>query len=415
MRALTALLILGTLLAGCSSREHQNPFDPANPQTGGRPADLRALAGDGQITLLWTPAHAPDLVGFQVFRKVQGQTTYQPLSGVLPSTSGSYVDGSLPNGTTQSYRVFFVFTNGLGNLPAEDSATPGPIRPWVTEFDGGSVTRLTPDGRYVAEREGGLVSPNGVAIDRNTGLIWVSDSFGGKVQVINPGAGTFLNIAGLGQPTDLTIDLTDQTAWICDPAAGSIRHFTRFGTSATPSEIPLLDSPNGVAMEQGNRLLWVCERGGSRVRTFLSNGNPQWSLPVPAPSRVAVDSVTHEGWVTSFLASKVYRIGASGALLDSVTSVSGPIGVQVDARRGRIWICDALGDALVAVRRDATVEFRVTGLPEVGEVDVDLRTGNAWASVPATGTVARISPGGQVLGQVTGLVGPASIAIDPGP
>jgi len=413
MRPVVALLIVAPLLAGCSSRDRLNPFDPANPRTGGRPADFRALADDDFVQLHWMPQRQSGLTGFQLFRRGPGQATFQTISGVLSPADGFFTDRTVANGSTYDYQLFYVFTDGLGALPATDRATPGQIRPWVSEFSGGTIARLTADGRYVTSRSGGFNSANDLAADRNTGVVWVSDPFGGKVQVFDPIQGTFVNISGLSEPGDLALDLADQTAWICDTGAGAVRHYTRFGTQASPSIDPL-DQPIGAAFEQDNRILWVCERGGDRVRTFLSNGTPQWAAPLSNPSRVAIDSTTREGWVTSFTDGAVYRLSPGGARLDSLTSLGGPIGVAVDPRRGRVWVCDALAGRLVALRRDASVEFEVGGLPEVREVAVDLVTGDAWATVPPQGRVIRVGPTGTILAEATGLIDPAAIVIDPG-
>ncbi len=412
MRLVAALLTLAVLAAGCSSREHSNPFDPANPHTGGRPADFRALADDGFVQLLWTPSRQSGLRGFQVLRR-SGQGAYQAISAVLPPDAGVFTDSGVQNGISYDYQLFFVFDDGRGDMPAADHARPGRLRPWVTEFDRGTITRLTADGRYVSQRSGGFSTPNDVAVDPNTGVLWITDTFGGKVQVFDPIQGTYVNIPGFSQPGDVTLDPSDQTAWICDPGADDVRHYTRFGTQASPA-VDLIDQPLGAAFEQGNRILWICERGGSRVRTFLSNGAPQWQVPLPNPSRVAVDSTTRDGWVTSFTTGSVYRLAAAGTRLDSLVTLSGPIGVAVDPRRGRIWVCDALGGRLVALRRDATIEFQVAGLPEVREVAVDRASGEAWATLPGAGQVVRVSPAGAILDSVAGLSGPTSIVIDPG-
>lgn len=414
MRRLAALLIAALALAGCSSRDRLNPFDPSNPRTGGRPAEFRALADDEFVLLTWLPANTPGLRGFQLFRRGPGQPGFSALTGIMSPATGVFTDAQVANGSAYDYQLFYVFDDGLGASPATDRATPGMLRPWVTEFGGGTVARLTADARHVSARSGGFNTANDIAHDRNTGVLWISDTFGGKVQVFDPVQGTFVNITGLSEPGDLVIDLVDQTGWICDPGAGSLRHYNRFGSAATPASIQLLDTPIGVAFEQANRILWVCERGGNRVRTFLTNGAPQWQTPVPNPSRVAVDSTTREGWVTSFTGGRIYKISPSGALLDSMNSLSGPIGVAIDPRRGRIWVCDALGGRLHALDRNANPIFSVGGLPEVREVAVDLRTGDAWATVPGDGRVVRVNGAGQIADQVAGLDEPTSITIDPG-
>ena len=46
MRRVAALLTVALLAAGCSERARLNPFDPANPDTGGQPAGFVAIAGN---------------------------------------------------------------------------------------------------------------------------------------------------------------------------------------------------------------------------------------------------------------------------------------------------------------------------------------------------------------------------------
>ena len=118
--------------------------------------------------------------------------------------------------------------------------------------------------------------------------------------------------------------------------------------------------------------------------------------------------------MTSFTTGVVYRVSATGAVLDSLTQFSGPIGVAVDPRRGRIWICDALAGRLHAFDRNGTSLVTISSLPEVREVAVDLRTGDAWATVPGDGRVVRVTGSGQVIEQARNLAGPLGIAIDPG-
>jgi sugar lactone lactonase YvrE len=154
------------------------------------------------------------------------------------------------------------------------------------------------------------------------------------------------------------------------------------------------------------------------VRRFLADGTPQWAATFAAPSRVAIDSVTSQGWVTSFEGGNVVRLSPSGVALDTITGFQGPIGVAADGRRGRIWIADAYAGRVVALRRDGSVEFTVSNLPEAREIAVDRGTGEAWVtlpgrpSAPGSGAVAVIGPGGAERHRLTGLSEPYGIALD---
>jgi DNA-binding beta-propeller fold protein YncE len=416
MRGLLPLLTAALILAGCSTRERANPFDPGNPDTGGRPAGFVAIAGHQSVELRWrTVTGVRDLQGYRVHRRIAGQADYVVISGLLSPSTSTFFDFGLVNGVRHDYRLYFEFSDGLGPHPAEDFATPGRLRPWVVELDGAALVRLSADGRRVASRTGGFGGPSHVAVDPGNGLVWISDTFGGRVRIYDPGFLTFVDVTTVQDPLALAVNPVDHTAWICDDGADRLWHVDASGAPASPGDIDLLDDPLGVALDPVNEHVWVCERGGNRVRRILADGTPDWALSLQAPSRVAVDSTSRHGWVTSFLQGQVIRVSNTGAAVDTLSQFDGPIGVAIDPRRDRVWVADAIGNRIIAVRRAGTEAFRVEGLPGVRDVVVDLRTGDAWVVCTGSGEVVRIAADGTVIARVGGLVDPYGIALDPGP
>ena len=100
--------------------------------------------------------------------------------------------------------------------------------------------------------------------------------------------------------------------------------------------------------------------------------------------------------------------------LVTLTDFTSPLGVAVDARRGRIWIADPGAGSVIALRRDGSEEFRVTGLADAGELAVDLGTGEAWVVLGDPGELARISPAGVLLRVLGGFRSPIAVSVDPG-
>jgi DNA-binding beta-propeller fold protein YncE len=257
MRARVALLIVG-LAAGCSTREHANPFDPANQVTSGRPAGFAAIAGDRRVDLRWDSTPATGLVGYQVFRRVGGSGEYTAITGQLEPYTIGYADTGLLNGVDHEYRLYFVFTRGLGDLPATDIATPGTIRPWVVDYSGGSLNALSPDGREVATRVGNFRGPIAVGVDTTRGLVWASEFDGGTVRVYNPATRVLLSIPGL-RPGALAVQQADGTAWVCDELSRRVFHFQPDGQIAG-NPIEFLTDPIGVAADGNDASVWVTRR-----------------------------------------------------------------------------------------------------------------------------------------------------------
>lgn len=410
MRALLPLLIL-VALAGCSRRERANPFDPNNPGTHGHPAGFVALAGDQTVTLRWDSATAPDLVGYQLYRALAGDTGFVPISVVLPPSTTTLHDFGLLNGADHHYRLYFVFQSGRGSLPAEDVATPGPIIPWVTDYQAGTLARLTADGRHVAEVltpvAGG--TPSLIDVDMQIGAIWVCDPTSGAVSFYRPSLQSLTVYRnGFQTPRSVVVDSVDHTAWVGDEGFDLVQHVTALGTPAGPNVFA--DAPLGVALEPVTRALWICERAGNRVHVVDGSGG--WVTGMTAPTHVAVDSVTRFGWVSSFSTDKVLVLSATGARIDSIGGFDGPIGIAVDSRRGRVWVCDPNVNQVLAFRRNRTLEFRITGLAGAHEIAVDPESGEAWVTLGLGGAVARLSPTGSVIRMLGGFAEPFGIALD---
>ena len=415
--SLLALLVLAAATAlagaGCSTRERANPFDPANPNTGGAPPGFVALAGNGRIDLHWNAVPISGLQGYRLLRKTATDITYVEIASLLPPQRTSYSDVGLRNGLDHSYRLYFVFSSGADNAPpAEDVATPGPQRPWVAEGNTGRLLGVTPDGRRVGIIHSGFDRPTAVAVDSVTGRVWFSDNFTGRVVSIDV-FGVITTIQGLVSPGALAAEPLHESVWVCDEDNNKVQELLPNGTPLGPPIEPI-NTPIGIAIAQWDRSVWICERGADRVRRYAFAESLIWSIPLAAPSRVATDSLEQRAWVTSFTNGTVHKIAPSGTVEGTFPGFQGPIGVAVDTRRGRIWIAEALGNQITVINRSGAVAFRVTGLSETRDVAVDLTTGEAWAVAPGSGQIVRIAADGRVVRRITGLNNPYGVGLDPG-
>jgi sugar lactone lactonase YvrE len=416
MRRPPALLILAAALAlaGCSQRERANPFDPANPQTGGRPSGFDAVAGFAVVRLQWDAR--PDLAidGFLLSRLAPGDSLWRPLAGVLPTYSNQYLDSGVQNGRRVRYRLDYVVAGVPLGRPAEDDATPGALRPWVADPGAGELVRLSPDGRDVTLREQRLGSVERIAVDPDDGFVWASDPFAGLVWAYDPFSLQADFIPGVASPDAMALNPFDNSVWVCD-RAGGVSHFRRDGTSATPGRISLLDDPIAVATCAFDASLWVCERGGNRVRHFSALGVPIGTAFVDSPSRVAVDSLTRVAWVTSYFGGWIWRIGENGQKLDSTGVAQGPIGIAIDRARNRAWVADELGARVLGLDLGTlAVAVTVTNVGSPYDLAVDRATGEVWVVARAERVVLRLAPDGTRLDLRAGFVDPVEIRLDPG-
>jgi len=412
MRARLALLAVLALAAGCSQRERANPFDPRNPSTAGRPPGFVALAGDRQVSLSWSAVPSGSFIGYQIYRRISGQSTYSPLTDVLGPFNTAFRDVPLVNGLQYDYRLYFVFPSGLGSSASEQQAAPGAASPWLIESGGDKIFRLTPDNRHVSYQRSGFGETADLTVNPTSGEVWVADGPGGRVILYQPDGGVTVSVPGFNDPRAVAVDPLNGKAWVCDAGRGRVYHVDRSG-QIDPLSLGPLDQPLDAAVDPAPGYLWVCEFGANKVSRW-DLAAQQWSVPVTGPSRVAVDSVTEEGWVTSFGAGTLTRISPGGQVLDTYTGFTAPLGVAVDSRRGRIWVADPYAGRVLALGRDGREQFHIAGLNDAGEVAVDPATGDGWVVLGSGGSVVRISGAGVLLRALGGFQFPYAIGVDPG-
>lgn len=411
-RTRVVALALALLVAGCSSRQHANPLDPANAETSGHPAGFTAIALSNQVILTWSSTRG---LATQLFRSSAADpANFVAITPEMAPGRTSFVDIAALNGETYHYRLYFVTAKGVSGPPATADATPSRVVAWTTE--GGQLLRLGADGRAVASAQAGVGRATYLTMDHANNLVWTLSSLDQKVVVVNA-SGIPVSIFGFTDPQVVAVDPLDGSGWITDYHGSKLWHYLPSGQVGTPGSIPLPGSaPLGIDVDSPRGVLWVCDQAtGGRVTRLSRNGAIlgqtilSGSSATILPSRVAVDSTNGDAWVTSFTGAKLFHLAPDGTVLHNL-SVSGPLGVAIDSEHGRIWVTDVVASAAIAFRRDGSEEFRVTGLPGARDVAVEALTGEAW--VTTSTTVARISPAGVLLTTTRGLSSPVGIGLD---
>ncbi|NOT35197.1 MAG: hypothetical protein HOP12_13705 [Candidatus Eisenbacteria bacterium] len=406
--ALVLLIAIGQL--GCATRDRLNPFDPANGTTLGRPVGFAALAGNRRVDLRWQSASGSGLLGFRLWQRTAPESAYKLIAGLLPPASSRYVSSGLLNDVDHSYRLEYQFADGTTSLPSEDSAMPGRAVGWVVDGARGELSRLTADGRRVAQSWGGFTAPDALVADTTNDHVWVSDGSGGRLWLLRASTGVLLSIPAGGVPGDLAVVQGDSMAWYCDEARNELRLYA--STGALLDTLGGFLTPSGVALVPLDGTLWVADRDHNRVLHMDPDVGLLGSTPMSRPSRLARDAVTGQVWATSFTARVVVRLGPDGSLQQTLSGFGGPVGVAIDSRRGRIWVADLNGGRVVAFDRDGAQQFAIGGLPGPRSIAVDENTGRAWVACAEAGATIVIAPTGTVLHRLSAFESATGISVD---
>lgn len=101
------------------------------------PRNLVAEAGSGEVGIAWAPPISTDILGYYVYRSVDGGNTFQKVTAHLVETYW-YLDQSVANGRTYHYYVVAIDSGANeSNAPDAVSASPNASLAGPTEISGG--------------------------------------------------------------------------------------------------------------------------------------------------------------------------------------------------------------------------------------------------------------------------------------
>jgi sugar lactone lactonase YvrE len=397
-RLLGGLLVLGLALGGCATRDHDNPLDPENPDTGGEPRWLAAAAASGRVELSWYVEDFVDLVGVRLVDRTTGTLLWTGTSG-----SGEFSHNGLPNGVDRFYRLELVLDTGrVLDLP-EVEATPGPALPWVYDLGNASVSLLTPDGRRVRHRypDADAVS---VIADPGDGSVLVLDFYAGAAVRLSPSGEELWRVDDLFRPAAGL--RTDAGWWVADPGLGAVFLYDTAGhlafsdsTFAFPVDLAAGDSGS----------VWVADRAGPVVRLAPGTGTAASdTLDSPYALCAAGDGGV---WVADRDARALVRLGRDGRETARVSGYAQIENLTADPVSDGAWAADRAGKRVLLVSGTGEVVESLSGFPAPSSIAVSPDGETVWVADPVIGETVRMSRAGEDRRKSEGLTSPISVSV----
>lgn len=401
---LGAGLAILLLVAGCSTRDRSNPLDPGNPDTGGEPKWLEALADEGGVDLSWRVRAYRDLVEVRVVDAGHGSVLW------AGPGDGSYRDAGLPDGEERRYRLDLVLDSGRTRSLEEVAATPGPAVAWAADAGSGTLARLTPDcrGRRDSFR---FASISALAVDDTTGEVMVLEYFQGRVTVLDRNGNTRWDLLTLTRPYSGL--RTPDGWWVTDNNRGQVLLLDEDGnidyadsTLAFPGDL----TPGG----EGTVYVVNLTRGVARLE--VGEGQTA-SAPFNDPEVIAT-AADGTVWVSEAASRSLVHLDA-----DLVELARFPGWERVEALRadpvvsGGVWVADRGSRRVVLVDPSGAVVQSLGYFPAPVSLVAAPDGSEIWVTDPALGEVVRMSRDGLELSRTAGLSGPiaADVAFDPLP
>lgn len=404
--AVPALFLAGMILvvAGCSTRDHDNPLDPENPSTGGEPRWLEALAGDGLVDLSWAVRNYEDLEQIQVIESGSGDPIW-----VGKRTEHTFTHTGLANGTDFRYHLDLKLSSGTTLTLPDEVATPGRSLPWILDFGSGYVVRMTPDGRGARVR---TLDPSAVAVEADpaTGEVLVVDFFGGSVRLLDTDAEEVWSSNKVFRPNAAL--RTAEGWWVTDSGLGSTLLFDTEGEvvfEETSLTFPVAMAPAGAGH------VWVADRLGPLVKMNADSGIVVAdTLASPYTLCEAPDGGV---WVADRDADVLIRLDGAGEELVRLGGFPGIEALAADPVNGGVWVAERSRRQILFLGPDGSELLAVPGFPSPSSLAVSPDGEEVWVVDPVLGRLVRISRSGDTLVESRGLASPTSVSVafDPAP
>jgi len=407
--------------------------------------------------------------GVNIWVANNGSNTVTKLLASTGALVGTYPVGSNPQGIAFDGVYIWVANSGgstvtqllassgtlvstypVGSQPSRvigpdslDVANPGSVafdgsNIWVTNFYGGTVTKISPASS--ANQPTASLSVTSFAFGNQVvGLTSVPQS----VTVTNSGTSA-LSITGIaitgtnsadfaqtntcggsvgaGRSCVISVTFTPTATGtraasisVTDNASSSPQAISLTGTGQAPGGVisivtyPVGSGPGGIAFDGVN--IWVANSGSSVTKMLASTGATVGTYPVGlTPQGIAFDGVSI--WVTNNGSNTVTKLLAStGATVGTYPVGSNPHGIAFDGTN--IWVANSIGNSVTKLLASTGATVETVGGTGWGPWGIAFDGVNIWVANFHSNNVAKLlASTGALVGYYPVGSGPGGIAFD---
>ncbi len=326
-------------------------FNDSETYTPTAPTSLKAVPGDGDVTLTWTPVVGA--TSYNVYRS----TTSGSFSTTPNFTTNSctYTDTNVVNGTAYYYEGSAVDVGQDG----PNSSQAGPVTPqgspflFVGNWYTGEIFGVNPDGPntdYVTAGSG----PEGLAFD-GSGNLYVSA--GSEIYVCPPGGSTRAFATGLNNPNGLAFDNAGNL-YEADRGSGNIYKFAPNGTRTTYATG--LSDPSDLAFDVFGDL-FVTDNAGTTITEIAPGGTTStFATGLDSPNGIGFDSAGNF-YEADCLSGNVYEWASDGTKTTFASGLSLPTALTIDSANN-VYVTEQSAGDVVIIPQYGSPSVIATGL-----------------------------------------------------
>lgn len=412
MKSVLIAMLLAFLL-GCAERERLNPIDPQNPKTGGRPQRLQIYSDLNVIVLQWDRLDLTGIQGYRVYRSSARDSAFRAFS-LVPSDSNRFIDRGVNYG--HEYRYFLTVLAGDFETPSSDTIgiVPGPTNIWVTDVYNRRLIKVSHDGSHEIRQIGVDGHPWAIAYDGEQRTIWYSDVLQNRIYRVNPIVSEVVLDLGNGDPIDLAYDQRNNRIWIADQNLGRVYALNRQGQKI--GEKSDFKKPVSLDFVSSEGSCWVVDAKTKTLHKISANLISLGQISnFINPSSVSVNQSSGDCWIAD--SSRIVRIDLKGRIRLSIERTGSFLRyLAVDSVLNCCWVIDfsffANKSRLLCFNNSGDQLLELEGLNWPTNLKVNPYDHCCVIAEAGNGRLLKISPQGQLIGEVKGYYYPRGLFIE---
>ena len=396
-------VILVSGIWGCSQRKRINPLDPQNPETLGRLQQPTILSDRHTVTLSWRPIELDDVLGYNIFRRIEGESGLNNIDFVSSSIS-SFVDGNRAYEEEVEYRISVVTSDY--ESPLSDSVTiiPGPYNYWVIDSYLGEIVKLTYDVNHIMTQSSYAPYPVAIATDSVSKAVWVIDLMGYLFRFNSDGEMLYW-IEGLTHPDHLSIDPFNGAIYISVDDGTQIVQLDTSGVQQW--EIDGFQKISDMSCFGSQGGCWIADEVGRDITLISSTGAQELKVEDKFDFPTSISYFQRGEWLWVADELKLFRVWADGKVEETVSLEHTIFSISTDQATGDCWAIVDLEDGgeneILKLDVNGEILVRVQGFRLAQNLIANDFNGGCIVADTGNYRVVRLSRYGDILGTFEGF------------
>lgn len=283
----TLFLILVTQFS-CTERDRDNIFDP-DAEIDSVDLRLSVDSADSLITLSWAMPYSVEYSGFNVYRKIEGESNFRFLNKVNKNRR-AYRDTVLNYDLEYQYYITILGIDGESPPSFRTKSVPGPVSFWILDHGLFIIANTTFDLRHNRLLMYGIWAPENMAFDNPNKRALVTYPLYHYLELFDTETGRiYANQTDIEYPYDCLYNQRQARFWVTDSSGGLYSVDPQTGASLLLSNFP--QKPHQIRINSDNNIFLI-DKGRNSILNYSFDGSLKGEI-----SQVGDSTLTNPIWI----------------------------------------------------------------------------------------------------------------------